>query len=208
MKAVQFFGKITASLSHDLKNIFAAIKECSGLMDDILELNPNEGFKQKERFRNAINAVLQQINRGDSLATYLNKFSHLADKESDTMNLQDLLNLMLSLHERFIRVKQAHVSLIPPTSPFLVTTSAFDLLMLLSYLFQELLERVRKGSLIELRLGEKAGIPAVSMRLENGLELPFTPDFLSKAEGLAHDLGIGLMVMRGGTIELLFRGRE
>lgn len=45
---IVFFGKITAGITHEMKNVLAIIKESSGLMEDLILLRPEDDFPHKE----------------------------------------------------------------------------------------------------------------------------------------------------------------
>ena len=42
-KELEFFGKITAGITHEMKNVLAIIKKSAGLMEDIMSLSAEVG---------------------------------------------------------------------------------------------------------------------------------------------------------------------
>jgi len=63
-REVEFFGKITAGVTHEMKNVLAIIKEISGLMEDILAVTGEDAFPNKAKFQNALSRILDQVRRG------------------------------------------------------------------------------------------------------------------------------------------------
>ena len=57
-KEVVFFGKITAGITHEIKNVLAIIQESSGLMEDILAVTEDDTFSNKDKFSVKFNAGL------------------------------------------------------------------------------------------------------------------------------------------------------
>ena len=108
-KDVQFFGKITASMTHEFKNVLAIIKESAGLMEDITKIAPLSDSKHQEKFDNALATVKNQLNRGMELSTVFNRFAHSPDKPQTEINLKDLAERVVTLSERLARLK--HITL-------------------------------------------------------------------------------------------------
>ncbi|HMA86114.1 MAG TPA: hypothetical protein VKN73_10450 [Desulfosalsimonadaceae bacterium] len=108
-KDVEFFGKITASMTHEFKNVLAIIKESAGLMEDITKIAPLSDNKHQEKFDNALATVKNQLNRGMELSTVFNRFAHSPDKPRAEINLKDLAERVVLLSDRFARLK--HITL-------------------------------------------------------------------------------------------------
>ncbi|MEA1946209.1 MAG: hypothetical protein U9N83_02770, partial [Thermodesulfobacteriota bacterium] len=73
-KEVAFFGKITAGITHELKNVLAIIRESSGLIGDIMSISPEAIIKYQEKIQNSMVRIKDQIERGVNLTDRLNKF--------------------------------------------------------------------------------------------------------------------------------------
>ena len=108
-KDIEFFGKITASMTHEFKNVLAIIKESAGLMEDITKIAPLSDSKHQEKFDNALKTIKNQLNRGMELSTVFNRFAHAPDKSTAEINLQNLAEQVVTLSDRFARLK--HISL-------------------------------------------------------------------------------------------------
>jgi len=75
-----FIGKITAGATHELMNVFATIRETSGLMADLLALERDTHFPHREKFGKILIIIQEQVNRGMEISGRLNKFAHSMDE--------------------------------------------------------------------------------------------------------------------------------
>ena len=116
---VEFIGKITAGVTHELNNVLASIREISGLMTDVLSMTDEKSFPRKEKFQTSLEKIQNQVQRGVKLTSQLNKFSHLSDSNKTEIDLKELIEHLVFLTERFARIK--NVSLIHQTSDKSVT---------------------------------------------------------------------------------------
>ncbi len=109
---VVFFGKLTAGLTHEIKNILAIIKEASGLMEDLAALSPLPDARHQAKFKTALETIKTQLVRGIELSTVFNRFAHSPDKPVSEINLHEIAGQVVVLAQRFARLK--HISLAPP----------------------------------------------------------------------------------------------
>ena len=116
---VEFIGKITAGVTHEVNNVLASIREISGLLTDILSIKDEKSFTRKEKFQTSLEKIQNQVQRGVKLTSQLNKFSHLSDSNKTEIDLKDSIDHLIFLTERFARIK--NVSLIHQLSNQTVT---------------------------------------------------------------------------------------
>ena len=102
---VEFIGKITAGITHEVNNVLASIREISGLMTDIMSITDEKSFRHKEKFQTSLQKIQNQVQRGVKLTSQLNKFSHLSDNTKTDIDLNDLIEHLIFLTERFARIK-------------------------------------------------------------------------------------------------------
>ena len=96
-RQVAFFGRITASITHEMKNVLAIIKETSGLMQDILAFS-NEGVcPHEDKLKGTLHTISEQIERGVELTSRLNRVAH--DPDELTQSVLDCGNrLRIDFH--------------------------------------------------------------------------------------------------------------
>ena len=152
---VEFIGKITAGVTHEINNVLASIREISGLMTDILSMTDEKSFPRKEKFHTSLDKVQNQVQRGVKLTSQLNKFSHLSDSNKTEIDLNDSIQHMIFLTERFARIK--NVSLIHQSSDKSVTliSDPLKLQMALFNCIAYLLNHISAGGEINLSQEKK-----------------------------------------------------
>lgn len=155
LKEIAFFGKITAGITHELKNVLAVIKETSGLMGDLLNVSDLGTFQYKEKFEKAISTIERQIEHGVSLLNHLNKFAHAPDKEMAEIDLYDTVNEMTVLCSRYARLKNITLSVLRPDRLMKLTTCQVSLQMVLFACLDYCISRLPQQAQITISVEQK-----------------------------------------------------
>jgi len=134
-----FFGKVTASVSHELKNVLAIVNENAGLIEDMLGFAAAGRPLDPNRLLKAARAIKTQIGRGDGIIKNLNRFAHSVDEPTAAIGLDHALELALSLTARMAASRGVAVTLTPPAEAVMVKTAPFA--------FQQLMWRCLDGAL-------------------------------------------------------------
>jgi hypothetical protein len=113
-KEVAFFGKITAGITHEMKNVLAIIRESSGLMGDIISISPEAVIKYQEKIQTSLVRIKDQIERGVNLTDRLNRFAHSTDETIAKIDLQETIEQLITLAQRFARLKLVVLNTVPP----------------------------------------------------------------------------------------------
>jgi signal transduction histidine kinase len=92
-----FFGKVNASISHELKNILAIISEAAGLLNDLTELAGRGKDIDPEMLRTCSHDIAEEIQRGFATIKQMNKFSHSVDDPFKSIDLIEVLALVIDL---------------------------------------------------------------------------------------------------------------
>ena len=92
-----FFGKVNASISHELKNILAIISEAAGLLNDLTEIASKGGNFELDMIRTCSKDIVEEIQRGFATIKQMNTFSHSVDDPLKRVNLSEVLDLMIHL---------------------------------------------------------------------------------------------------------------
>ena len=148
----QFMGKITASVTHEMQNVFAIIKETAGLMEDLIAISKEDRFPHKERFVRAITNIGTQVERGVRLAGRLNNFAHATDEDLRLVDLNEVVANMVFLSQRFARTKRVTLAHTESPEPVKTLTSSMKLHMALFDCVHYLLDRIEAGAAITLRI--------------------------------------------------------
>ncbi len=149
-KEVVFFGKITAGITHEIKNVLAIIQESSGLMEDILAVTPDEIFPHKDKFHTSLNRILNQIERGVDITTRLNKLAHSPDHSPTNVDLNEVSEQMVLLASRFARLKNVVLKADPNDASMIIKTHPVALEMAIFESIEILLNALSSGGKITL----------------------------------------------------------
>jgi signal transduction histidine kinase len=120
-----FFGKMSASISHEIKNALAIINEKAGLLEDFTMLAGQGRPIDPERLKSLAGDIMRQIQRADGLVKKMNRFAHSSDDLIKMIDLGETLELISSIAGRLASMREARVELIQPLSPIMVTTKPF-----------------------------------------------------------------------------------
>jgi C4-dicarboxylate-specific signal transduction histidine kinase len=155
-KEIQFIGKITAGVTHEVNNVLASIREISGLMTDILSITDEKSFPRKEKFQTSLEKIQNQVQRGVKLTSQLNKFSHLPDSNKIDVDLNELIEHLIFLTERFARIKNITLQNQSSTQSIILTTDPFLLQMALFNCISFLLNKMANEGEISICPQKKA----------------------------------------------------
>lgn len=91
-----FFGKINASISHELKNILAIISEAAGLLQDLTEMATEGQEIELEILKTCSQDIIEEIQRGFATIKQMNTFSHSVDDPLRKVRLAEIVDLMVA----------------------------------------------------------------------------------------------------------------
>jgi C4-dicarboxylate-specific signal transduction histidine kinase len=150
-KKAAFMGKITAGITHEMKNVLAIIKESAGLLDDLISFTKENSPPPRDKMLRTITRITEQVNRGVDLATKLNSFAHTTDNGVTTLDLNQILEQAVFLCQRFARLKKMTLNIVSHGAPIIVTADPLSLQMLLFQCVEKLMDSVQAGSAITLQ---------------------------------------------------------
>lgn len=124
-QALAFYGKIIASLSHELNNAIAIINEHNGLLDDILL-----GFKQEvpiddKKLQRISHKVSSQLERAKNLIKRLNNFAHSSDNEVAEFELSEILQTIIVLTQRMADLRGVRLEFRCSEQPINIVSNPF-----------------------------------------------------------------------------------
>ncbi|MEW6745981.1 MAG: histidine kinase [Planctomycetota bacterium] len=127
---LRFFGKMSASISHEIKNVLAIINEIGGLLEDLALMAGRGRPVAPERLETVGTKLQQQVQRADRIVKTMNAFSHSVDEKSQAVDLNDVVALVIALAGRFAAMRG--LSLVPGArgEAVAVTTAPFHLMHL------------------------------------------------------------------------------
>jgi hypothetical protein len=179
---IQYFGKMAASISHEIKNVLAIINENAGLLEDICFMAERGRPIDPGRLKKLSGSVKDQIRRADHIMTVMNRFAHSVDETCVSIDVSEVAELLVSLSARFAAMRGVVLEVGKPAGPAAITTFPFALLNLLWLCLDYAMAVVGPGKAIEL-LAEKTGDGACFRfgRLDN-MEAGAAPLFPAERE--------------------------
>ena len=197
---VQVFGKISAAISHDLKNVLAIVNENAGLLDD-LALRAAKGIEiPPERLSIATARILKQVKRGDTVLKNLNRYAHSTDLPVQQLNVAEMVALMVDLAGRQAAMKEVSFTITP--AEVQVTTCAIYLESLVYLVLRQVIDTLPRREAVEVAVLEEGGMACLCLR--SGSELALLPAEgypAAQEEELLRWLGATL-IMAPGSVEL------
>lgn len=147
---LQFFGKMTASISHEIKNVLAIINENAGLLEDFTRMADGGVAIEPERLKALAQAVMKQISRADTIVKNMNRFAHSTDESLKTVDLNDTLELVVVLSNRFASMRSVTLEPKLQQSPVKIKTSLFFLMNLIWLCLDFAIDAAGDGKIVEL----------------------------------------------------------
>ena len=124
---IKFFGQMTASATHEIKNTLAIINESAGLLHDLSMMAQKGHPLSLERIKDISQRVTRQVKKTDLVLQKLNRFSHSVDQAKAIVDLEKTLMFVLDLVSRLVQMKEVTIEVIAPLSPLRVDTNLFYL---------------------------------------------------------------------------------
>ncbi len=125
MRDLIFMGKVLATSTHDMQNIFAIIKESGCLVNDIMHINGNPKLKHGDKLAHSLTVINDQVIRGRELLQSLNSFAHAASDQEQAADLTIIAKQAAHLALRMVRLKDCTLEFKNLSSPLLVHGSPF-----------------------------------------------------------------------------------
>lgn len=177
-----FFGKMSASISHDIKNCLAIINENAGLLEDLC-VGASQGIPLKPDHLQAVSAkIKKQVRRANNITTHMNHFAHSIDKPTQNIDLVGSIDLMCALAARSAALKEVTLQAQLPDHAVKVFSAPY----LLNHIIWLCLEAAIKA------IGDKRTLLLTIDKAKDGAIVCFKP----------------LKIVSGETVELLNRQAE
>ncbi len=96
-EGLKFFGKVNASISHELKNILAIISETAGFLNDLADLAKKGKGLKISLIEECSDSIAEDIQRGFTTIKQMNQFAHSVDVPVKKINILEVLQLIVKL---------------------------------------------------------------------------------------------------------------
>jgi C4-dicarboxylate-specific signal transduction histidine kinase len=145
---ISLVGKIAASMTHEMKNVLAIIKESNGLMQDIIGLLKENSIPHQDKFMSALGKIEKQVGRGVEMMTQFNRFAHSMDEAWAQVDVEEVMEQVVFLMQRVARLKQVRLSSESPPKNQTLYTNPVRLILALSGCIDYCLNKAAPGTII------------------------------------------------------------
>jgi C4-dicarboxylate-specific signal transduction histidine kinase len=143
-----FFCKMSACISHDIKNHLAIINEKAGLCGDLLFMAEQKGRPlDSEMIKELAQNIGQQVKRADEVVKNLNRLAHSVDEPCCSVDLDQMVALIVSISQRLVSAKGIRVKTNLPTSAVEVESSPFFLMYIIFYFIDKVMGASNNGEM-------------------------------------------------------------
>lgn len=122
---LRFFGKVSASITHELKNVLAIINENAGLLEDLSYAAQRGSAIDPDRLNRACLQFTKQINRADGIMKNMSHFAHSVDAFDGQINLYELTALVANLAGPLAAMRKLTLEVTPPSTPVVFSGNPF-----------------------------------------------------------------------------------
>ena len=179
---LQFFGRISASISHELKNVLAIVNENAGLLEDLTLMADRGQPIDPARLKKMAETVQKQVGRADGILKKMNRFAHSIDETAAEVDLNQTIELVKALTARFAAMRNVSVDLQLPASSLTIPTAPFFLMNLLGLCLDFSMTASGDEKRVELAVEETVNSVRIHFRQLTGLTLELLETFPSDSE--------------------------
>lgn len=201
---LHFFGKMSATNCHDIKNALAIINENIGLLQDFILMSEKGMAIDPGRLKTLAEKVVKQVWRADGFVKNMSRFAHSVDEPVVNVDLNEILELVKMLSSRFVSMRGVTLKPEPSTNPVVVTTNPFLLENLVWLCLDFAMEVAGSGKTVGIITEETKDCARIRFTHIEGLKEASTDTFpteqanalLEALKGeLTLDTGIGELVL-------------
>ncbi|WP_462270149.1 sensor histidine kinase [Desulfobacter sp.] len=198
-----YFGRMGASISHDIKNCLAIMNENAGLLSDHLMMAQKGTPPDIERFSGIVQRIEKQINRADAIVKSFNDFCHSMDNPEQQLDLDKAVGLALGLGARIIANKNININHTQAAGKLHVNGSLFFLLFLIWSILEKITENLASDTVLNISSMEDEN---KQVCLSFQCEQPFASDFGLQSSDQTLDLFQAKIVLddQHNRVDLIF----
>ncbi len=162
-QGLQFFGKMSATISHEINNSLAIINENAGLLQDFTLMADKGMPLDPVRLNSLAGKLIDQIRRAEGIVKNMNRFAHSVDEPVKSVNLDDIVELMVTLSARFASMRGVTVESKPASVPVMITTNSFLMQNLIWLCLDFAMDAAAAGNTIDI----------ITEKTKNGAQISF-----------------------------------
>lgn len=204
-----FLAIMTASATHEVRNVLAIIKESAGLIQDMIYLFERKGTLDGDKLHRTADRIDTQVKRGADLLTSLNRLSHTLDSRATPVDLNEEVRALVFLSQRSARKRGHELVALTMDREIIITLNQLHLYMALFSAMRFLLDAFEEGATVTVEVLDRDGVATVEFRGTGSRRLPHADEGsgrkLEEIQASVRSLNAELHELEGGTgLRILF----
>ncbi|MFH1998477.1 MAG: histidine kinase [Planctomycetota bacterium] len=176
MDGLRFFGKISASISHEMKNALAVISESAGLVEDLLGAAERGMPLNEANLKKSMTRIRNHVKRADDIIKNMNAFAHSIDEPFSLIDVGKVIELTAALTKRLLDMQCLTLETKIPTDPVMIETAPFFLKNLAWLLLQFAMDHAGGSTTLCVEVERIGGQIEIRLSGMNGLEKTPSPE--------------------------------
>ncbi|OGR16244.1 MAG: hypothetical protein A2X81_14320 [Desulfobacterales bacterium GWB2_56_26] len=181
---LQFFGKVSASIAHEIKNVLAIINENAGLLEDLTFAAQKGAAIDPDRLNRVCLQFNKQILRADEILKNMSRFAHSVDRFEGQVDLHELAVLVSNLAGRPAAMRKLSIVVEPPATPIIAKNNPFLVQNLIWLCLESAFGATTAGGTLRLAAERNDGRSGLRICGIDGL----TEDFAAQLPAVCADL--------------------
>lgn len=153
---LSFYSKVSASISHEIKNSLAVLNESAGFLEDLTLMAKKGRDLDIGRLETLAGSMLKQVKRSDAIVKNMNRLAHSLDDPWTQTDLNVLVDLMKTLSDRTTVTRGFTVTVVLADTPVMVATNPFFLKNLIWLILDFAMNRPGNAKKIEIQAEKSA----------------------------------------------------
>ena len=169
-EGLRFFGEMSASVSHEIRNKLAVINEKAGLVQDIAAAMKTGRPIDPERLEIQAGKIIDQIREANRIVGALNRLGHVVDATRARIDVTSLVGLVAELYGRKASSSEITIEPTGPTDGVVVMTNPFLLADLIGVCIDAALPRVDGSRLLAITSESGGDVAVIRFRHLEGID--------------------------------------
>ena len=161
--SLTFFGKVTASVSHELNNVISIIDQTGGLLQDLIAGEERGIPITTERLSQAVTSILKQTGRGLEIIKRMNRFAHSADFPVTEFDANETIDNLVALTRRLADLKRARLEYKTYPAELMVTGNPFLLQQVIFGMIGLMLADAERDDIYKITVGSDNSLFSVAV---------------------------------------------
>ena len=203
LQEISFMGKVTASLSHEIKNTLAIINESVGLMGDLLRKDAPDAWPTYSRLATLVASIEEQVQRSAGIVKRLNQFAHSMDKSLAELDLNETVRQTVLLAQRFANLRRVNLETDLESKPLHIRSDPFRLIYVIFSFIERAINCSPKEAKVTAKTERSGETFQVTVTDQGTLEADQIRELLTSSPLAGGEEGESGLAILAQTIEVL-----